>query len=82
MSYGNHKDNNNANKNSFRGEERKPRSTSSVGRNAYEIRTDILRIAFEIEKERFIQNVSVDMTGEAIVATAEKLNGFISKKND
>jgi len=58
-----------------------------TGKTPYEIRSDLLQLAYAIVRERKIAEIyktstsvvnAVDVTSEEIIAEAEKLNGFVS----
>jgi len=58
-----------------------------TGKTPYEIRSDLLQLAYAIVRERKISAIyntssavvqAVDVTSEEIIAEAEKLNGFVS----
>lgn len=73
MSYGN-TGSNNSNYN-------EKKRSGGGGKSAYEIRTDVLKLAMELH------NVNSSSKGEEIdpvkvIETATKFNDFISKKND
>lgn len=58
-----------------------------TGKTPYEIRSDLLQLAYAIVRERKMASIyksstampqAVDVTSEEIIAEAEKLNGFVS----
>ena len=58
------------------------------GKTPYEIRLDLLQLAFDILVQKHQangvkngSNVTTSPTTEEVIAEAEKMNGFISKAN-
>jgi len=59
----------------------KPPKPASQPRSAYEIRTDLLKLSFEMHVFNK-QNGGGIISADDIIATAASFNEFISKRND
>lgn len=77
-------DNHNNHNNGGYGNKSHHKKTNSASKSAYEIRTDVLKLALEMH----LANLSVDdgkfdaVSAKDVVTTANTFNDFISKKND